>query len=66
MPEPSAGRWTPTGTSSTRLATGRDGVRAFTCGLVVRGFDIDEGLPLDLGKAVAGADLRPSPLGDVL
>ena len=28
-------------------------MRAFTCGLVVRGFDVDEGLPLDLGKRVA-------------
>ena len=34
---------------------GKDDVRAFTWGLVVRGFDVDEGLPLDLGKAVAGA-----------
>ena len=33
----------------------RDDVRVFTCGLVVRGFDIDEGLPMDLGKAVADA-----------
>jgi len=30
----------------------RAGVRAFTCGFAVRGFDVDEGLPLDLGKAV--------------
>ena len=37
---------------------GRD-VRVFTCGFVVRGFDLDEGLPMDLGKAVAegGAEL---------
>jgi len=29
------------------------------CGFVVRGFDLDEGLPMDLGKAVAegGAEL---------
>jgi hypothetical protein len=33
----------------TQLA-GKDDVRAFTCGFVVRGFDVDEGLPLDLGK----------------
>jgi hypothetical protein len=39
----------------TQLA-GKDDVRAFTCGFVVRGFDVDEGLPLDLGKLVA--DLR--------
>jgi hypothetical protein len=37
---------------------GREDVRAFTCGLVVRGFDVDEGLPLDLGKAVAEASLE--------
>jgi hypothetical protein len=31
---------------------GKDDVRAFTWGLVIRGFDIDEGLPLDLNRAV--------------
>ncbi|MDY0004824.1 MAG: transcription factor [Polyangia bacterium] len=36
---------------------GPDDLRAFTCGLVVRGFDLDEGQPLDRGKAVAGLDL---------
>jgi len=38
---------------------GKDDVRAFTWGLVVRGFDIDEGLPLDLNRAVgdAGTDV---------
>lgn len=41
----------------TQLA-GRDDVRAFTCGFVVRGFDVDEGLPLDLGKSVLGAELE--------
>ena len=47
-------RWEmdPEGDFQTRL-DGPDDVRAFTCGFVVRGFDIDEGLPLDLGKAVA-------------
>jgi hypothetical protein len=30
----------------------RDDVRVFTCGLVVRGFDVDEGLPLDLTRLV--------------
>lgn len=35
----------------TQLA-GRDDVRVFTCGLVVRGFDVDEGLPLDLTRLV--------------
>jgi hypothetical protein len=30
-----------------------DDVRAFTCGFVVRGFDVDEGLLMDSSKAVA-------------
>lgn len=38
--------------------TGKDDVRAFTCGFVVRGFDVDEGLPLDLGKLVADPQLE--------
>ncbi len=38
---------------------GKDDVRAFTCGFVVRGFDVDEGLPLDLGKQVAALQLEP-------
>ena len=39
---------------------GKDDVRAFTWGLVIRGFDIDEGQLLDLGKAVsdAGAEVN--------
>ncbi|QDF03413.1 IPT/TIG domain-containing protein [Myxococcus xanthus] len=36
----------------------RDDVRAFTWGLLVRGFEVDEGLPLDIGKAVAGTHLE--------
>lgn len=49
-------RWEldPAGDLRTTL-DGKDDVRAFTWGLIVRGFDVDEGLPLDLGKAVAGA-----------
>jgi hypothetical protein len=35
----------------TQLAS-RDDVRVFTCGLVVRGFDVDEGLPLALTRLV--------------
>jgi len=47
----------------TQLA-GRDDVRAFTCGLVLRGFDVDEGLPLDRTKALAGAaDVLAGPGG---
>ena len=39
---------------------GKDDVRAFTWGLVIHGFDIDEGQLLDLGKAVsdAGAEVN--------
>jgi len=44
----------------TQLA-GKDDVRAFTCGFVVRGFDVDEGLPLDLGKAVTDPQLQTQP-----
>ncbi|MDQ3067564.1 MAG: IPT/TIG domain-containing protein [Actinomycetota bacterium] len=44
----------------TQLA-GKDDVRAFTCGFVVRGFDVDEGLPLDLGKLVAEPQLQTQP-----
>ena len=47
-------RWEmdPDGDFQTRL-DGPNDVRAFTCGFIVRGFDIDEGLPIDLGKEVA-------------
>lgn len=63
--DPAAGRarWEmdPAGEFRTQLE-GRDDVKAFTCGFVVRGFDIDEGLPLDLGKAVADAELGTEPM----
>ena len=44
---------------------GKDGVRAFSWGLVIRGFDLDEGLPLDLGRAVseAGGNVSITPVG---
>ena len=56
-------RWEmdPEGDFQTRL-DGPDDVRAFTCGFVVRGFDIDEGLPLDLGKAVDELGLDTEPI----
>ena len=52
-------RWEidPDGDFQTRL-DGPSDVRAFSCGFVVRGFDIDEGLPLDLGKAVDETELE--------
>lgn len=64
-PELGAVRWEmdPDGDFRTNLR-GRDEIRVFTCGLVVRGFDIDEGLPMDLGKAVADApELDATPIG---
>ena len=58
--DPSKGtvRWEmdPDGEVRTKL-DGEGEVRVFTCGLIVRGFDIDEGLPADVGKAVAETDL---------
>ena len=58
-PESGLVRWEmdPEGEFQTRL-DGPGDVRAFNCGFVVRGFDIDEGLPLDLGKAVIDTDLE--------
>lgn len=41
---------------------GKDDVRAFGCGFVVRGFDVDEGLPLDLGKRVTEPELETLPI----
>ena len=43
---------------------GRDDLRVFTCGLVVRGFDLDEGLPMDWGKSVTETpELQTQRLG---
>ena len=56
-------RWEmdPDGEFRTQLG-GKDDVRAFTCGLLIRGFDIDEGLPLDFTRPVIEALLETSPL----
>jgi len=65
-PERGVVRWEldPEGEFRTNLR-GQSDVRVFTAGLVVRGFDLDEGLPMDLGKAVAGGgpDLSTQVLG---
>jgi len=55
----SSARWEmdPEGDFQTRL-DGPDDVRVFSCGFVVRGFDIDEGLPLDVGRAVVETELE--------
>lgn len=42
--------------------TSRDDVRVFTCGLVVRGFDVDEGLPLELTSLVDRPELATEGL----
>ncbi len=57
-PTRGAVRWEmdPDGEVRTKL-DGEGEVRVFTAGLIVRGFDIDEGLPADIGKAVAETDL---------
>jgi hypothetical protein len=43
---------------------GEGDVRAFTWGLVIRGVDVDEGLPFDLGRALppAGPEVRVGAL----
>jgi hypothetical protein len=46
----------PEGDFQTQLDS-PDDLRAFTCGFVVRGFDLDEGLPLSRGKAVSTAQV---------
>lgn len=62
-PDSESVRWEmdPEGELQTRL-DGTDDLRAFTWGFVVRGFDIDEGLPADLGRAVAEAVLETEPI----
>lgn len=45
----------------TQLAS-RDDLRVFTCGFVVRGFDIDEGLPLDRNPLVERPELETEGL----
>ena len=56
-------RWEmdPEGDFRTRL-DGPDDLRAFTCGLVVRGFDLDEGQTRDRGKAVDSVDVGAEPI----
>jgi hypothetical protein len=55
----------PQGEYRTRL-DGPDDVRAFNCGFVVRGFDLDEGLPFDLGKAVDTTELETEAIAPAL
>ena len=64
QPELGEVRWEmdPDGDFRTNLRGASD-VRVFTVGLIIRGFDLDEGLPMDLGKAVDGAEVDTVPLG---
>ncbi|ATB45959.1 IPT/TIG domain-containing protein [Corallococcus macrosporus] len=56
-------RWEMDADGEARAQLGsRDDVRAFTWGFLVRGFDVDEGLPFDLGKAVSEAQLEADSL----
>lgn len=56
-------RWEmdPEGEYRTRL-DGPDDVRAFTCGFLVRGFDIDEGLPATRSRVVDEIDVDADAL----
>ena len=56
-------RWEmdPDGDFRTSL-DGPDDLRAFSCGLVIRGFDLDEGQTRDRGKAVDGVDVGSEPI----
>jgi hypothetical protein len=46
----------PEGEVRTKLDSASE-IRVFTCGLVVRGFDLDEGLPVDTTCAVIETEL---------
>jgi len=61
-PERGSVRWEldADGEFRTQLAS-RDDVRAFSCGFVVRGFDVDEGLPLDVNALVLDPELQLRP-----
>jgi len=56
-------RWEmdPDGDFRTSL-DGPDDLRAFSCGLVIRGFDLDEGQTRDRGKAVDGVYVGSEPI----
>jgi hypothetical protein len=49
------------GAMRTNLSS-RDGARVFTAGVVVRGVDLDEGLPLELTQKVERTDVAARPL----
>ena len=51
----------PVGEFRTRLDEGND-IRVFTCGFVIRGFDIDEGAPSQIGRLVDSTELSASAI----
>jgi hypothetical protein len=58
-PELGSVRWELDAEGEFRTQLGsRDDVRAFSCGFAVRGFDVDEGLPLDTGAIVLDPQLQ--------
>ena len=63
QPDSEVVRWEmdPQGDFRTRLDEGND-VRVFTCGFVIRGFDIDEGWPLDIGHRVESTQIESTPM----
>ncbi len=62
-PEAGTVRWEmdPEGDFSARI-DGPGDVRVYGCGFLVRGFDLDEGLPLDRGRIVTDPRLATTPL----
>lgn len=62
-PDRGAVRWEleADGDFRTQLAS-RDDLRVFTCGFVVRGFDVDEGLPLDRNPLVEHPEVETEGL----
>lgn len=63
QPDSEVIRWEmdPQGEFRTRLDEGND-VRVFTCGFVIRGFDIDEGWPLDITHKVESTQIESTPM----
>lgn len=59
VPEKGTVRWEldADGEFRTQLAS-RDDLRGFSCGFLIRGFDVDEGLPLDVGALVLDPELQ--------
>lgn len=65
-PELGEVRWELESIDTLRMSSGdRTGVRSFTCGLAIRGFDVDEGVPFGPAAApLAGAVISADPFGE--